>query len=131
MKAYQIVEWGAPLEQREVPVPEPTGTEVLIKVTACGICHSDIHIWDGYFDLGDGNKITLQERGLVFATSQPVATETMPIVLDGVDGPEHWVGFRNFYVITRYNRSAMYALAVFQLGEAVAAKYHTEANVAP
>jgi D-arabinose 1-dehydrogenase-like Zn-dependent alcohol dehydrogenase len=64
MKAYQIVEWGAPLQEREVPVPEPKGTEVLIKITACGICHSDIHIWDGYFDLGDGNKITLEDRGL-------------------------------------------------------------------
>lgn len=64
MKAYQIVEWGAPLEEREVPVPEPQGTEVLIKITACGICHSDIHIWDGYFDLGGGNRITLKDRGL-------------------------------------------------------------------
>jgi D-arabinose 1-dehydrogenase-like Zn-dependent alcohol dehydrogenase len=64
MKAYQIVEWGAPLEEREVPVPEPKGTEVLIKITACGICHSDIHIWDGYFDLGGGNRITLKERGV-------------------------------------------------------------------
>jgi len=47
MKAYQIVEWGAPLEEREVPVPEPQGSEILIKVSACGICHSDIQIWDG------------------------------------------------------------------------------------
>ena len=64
MKAYQIVEWGAPLQEREVPVPEPKGSEVLIKITACGICHSDIHIWDGYFDLGGGNRISLGERGV-------------------------------------------------------------------
>jgi D-arabinose 1-dehydrogenase-like Zn-dependent alcohol dehydrogenase len=63
MKAYQIVEWGAPLQEQEVPIPEPQGTEVLIKVTACGICHSDIHIWDGYFDLGGGNKLVLESRG--------------------------------------------------------------------
>jgi propanol-preferring alcohol dehydrogenase len=64
MKAYQIVKWGEPLEEREVPTPEPKGSEVLVRVTCSGVCHSDIHIWDGYFDLGGGNKITLEERGL-------------------------------------------------------------------
>ena len=64
MKAYQIVEWGAPLEEREVETPEPKGSEVLIRVTSSGVCHSDIHIWDGYFDMGDGNKVTLDQRGV-------------------------------------------------------------------
>lgn len=44
----------------------------------------------------------------------------MLIKLDGARGPEYWVGLQNFYVITRYNRSSMYALAVHQLGEAIA-----------
>lgn len=64
MKAYQITKWGQPLQEREIPIPEPKGTEVLIKVTACGICHSDIHIWDGFFDMGGGRRLTLSERGL-------------------------------------------------------------------
>lgn len=42
------------------------------------------------------------------------------IRLDGAEGPEYWAGFRNFYVITRYNRSALYAMAVHQLAVAIA-----------
>ena len=64
MKAYQITSWGQPLEECEVPTPEPTGSEVLIKITSCGVCHSDIHIWDGFFDLGGGKQIKLEDRGL-------------------------------------------------------------------
>lgn len=63
MHCHQIVEWGKPLEVREYPNPKPEGTQVLVKVTAAGVCHSDIHIRQGYFDLGDGEKSILEERG--------------------------------------------------------------------
>jgi membrane-bound lytic murein transglycosylase B len=43
------------------------------------------------------------------------------LTLEGPDGPEYWIGYQNFYVITRYNRSPMYARAVHQLAEAIAA----------
>ena len=46
MRAMQIIEWGQPLEARDYPDPEPTGEEVLLRVEAAGVCHSDVHIWD-------------------------------------------------------------------------------------
>src|ERR1700747_1577104 len=63
MRAMQIIEWGKPLEAREYPDPEPKGEEVLLRVGAAGVCHSDVHIWDGYFDLGGGQQISLESRG--------------------------------------------------------------------
>ena len=59
MLSYQIESFGKPLAQvlRETPMPQ--GSEVLIRVASCGVCHSDVHLADGYFDLGDGNKLDL------------------------------------------------------------------------
>ena len=48
--------------------------------------------------------------------------------LDGVAGKEHWLGFRNFYAITRYNISKHYAMAVFQLAEAIAGRENPLVN---
>lgn len=43
------------------------------------------------------------------------------LTLEGANGPEYWIGYQNFYVITRYNRSPMYAMAVHQLAREIAA----------
>ena len=56
MKSYKVTAFGAPLEARDEPTPVPGGTEVVLRVEACGVCHSDLHIWDGYFDMGGGRK---------------------------------------------------------------------------
>ena len=57
MKAYQVIENGKPLEERTLETPEPKGREVVLKTVACGVCHSDVHIHDGYFDLGGGVQL--------------------------------------------------------------------------
>jgi alcohol dehydrogenase, propanol-preferring len=65
MRAWAVVENGAPLKEIELPTPEPQGTEVLVEVTHCGVCHSDLHIWEGYYDIGGGQKMSLKDRGVV------------------------------------------------------------------
>lgn len=57
MLSYKVTEFGRPLERVISDSPRPQGTEVLLNVSACGVCHSDVHLHDGYFDLGDGQKI--------------------------------------------------------------------------
>ena len=52
MKAVQLIEIGKGLENREVPTPEPNSDEVLIRIKAAGICHSDVHYRDGVSSVG-------------------------------------------------------------------------------
>ncbi len=63
---------------------------------------------------------SLSHQGVLFATDLPGDDKSQLLTLKGDDGEEHWVGFHNFFVITRYNRSVMYALAVLQLGQEIA-----------
>ncbi len=55
-------------------------------------------------------------------TAVPPSSLATAIALEGEEGAEYWMGFKNFYVITRYNHSTMYALSVYQLAEAIKEK---------
>ncbi|OQW55487.1 MAG: hypothetical protein A4S14_12630 [Proteobacteria bacterium SG_bin9] len=64
MRAFAVKMFCEPVQSMELADPQPKGTEVLIEVTRCGVCHSDLHIQDGFYDLGGGKKLSLADRGV-------------------------------------------------------------------
>jgi len=65
MLSWQIMEHGRPLQKTFTETPKPKGAEVLVRITRSGVCHSDLHIWDGYFELGGGKRFYVKDRGCV------------------------------------------------------------------
>ena len=57
MVRQSLVKFDAPLCETIVDTPKPQGREVLVRIERCGLCHSDLHIQDGYADLGGGKKL--------------------------------------------------------------------------
>jgi D-arabinose 1-dehydrogenase-like Zn-dependent alcohol dehydrogenase len=91
MLSYDVVKWGEPLEPIERPMPIPQGTQVLLKLKYCGVCHSDVHIRDGYFDLGGGKRLQMSERGMeppVTLGHEPFGT----IIAAGFDAQDAPIG---------------------------------------
>jgi propanol-preferring alcohol dehydrogenase len=64
MKSMRLVSFGSPLQLREEPMPQPSGSEVLLRVVSAGICHTDLHLIDGFYDLGHGEKLRAADRGV-------------------------------------------------------------------
>jgi len=65
MKSFRVTEFSGPLQEVDAPTPQPSGTQVLLKVKAAGVCHSDLHIWEGGYNLGHGRKpLSLKDRGV-------------------------------------------------------------------
>ncbi|CAA0094592.1 Membrane-bound lytic murein transglycosylase B [Zhongshania aliphaticivorans] len=65
-----------------------------------------------------------RDAGITTKATLDAAQKATAMRLDGADGDEYWVGLKNFYVITRYNHSAMYAMAAYQLSQLIDAKMH-------
>lgn len=80
MKSQAITALGQPLEEIEKEVPNPKGAEVVIKTQHCGVCHSDLHLHDGYFDVGGGNKLQVKtEDSLPFVLGHEVEGTVMAV----------------------------------------------------
>jgi alcohol dehydrogenase len=63
-----------PLCETIVEAPEPRGTEVLVRISRCGVCHSDVHLQDGYFALGGDKKLDVTGgRSLPFTLGHEIA----------------------------------------------------------
>ncbi len=68
----------------------------------------------------------LREAGVTFQQSLAPETETTLLQLDAGNAEEHWLGFNNFYVITLYNNSMLYAMAVYQLSQEILAQHQKQ-----
>ncbi len=66
MKAAQVIRPKQPLEVRNLKTPVPKGKQVLVEIAAAGVCHSDIHIWEGGYEGAKGEIMKVEERGVKF-----------------------------------------------------------------
>jgi len=64
MKAARIVGVKEPLQVQELQTPKPKGSQILIKIQSSGVCHSDVHVWEGYYEGIDGQPLKTTDRGV-------------------------------------------------------------------
>ena len=80
--SYRIAEYGQALALSSEAVPQPHSTEVLLRVTACGVCHSDVHTWEGFFDMGGGRRTQAGGKSLPLTPGHEITGEVVAL------GPE-------------------------------------------
>ena len=80
MRSYQFSAYGEPLALAERSNPEPVGTEVLLRISACGVCHSDVHLWHGFFEMGGGRRLDVRSvRSLPFTLGHEISGEVVAV----------------------------------------------------
>src|SRR6202049_1069711 len=74
MRRQSLVKFDAALCETIIETPKPLAKEVLVRIERCGLCHSDLHIQDGYADLGGGKKLdTTRGMTLPFTLGHEIA----------------------------------------------------------
>jgi D-arabinose 1-dehydrogenase-like Zn-dependent alcohol dehydrogenase len=76
MIRQSMTAYATPLCETVVEAPEPQGSEVLVRISRCGVCHSDLHLQDGYFSLGGDKKLDVTaptQRTLPFTLGHEIA----------------------------------------------------------
>jgi len=92
MHRQSLAAYGQPLCETVVDCPKPSGSEVLVRIERCGVCHSDVHLQDGYFSLGGGKKLDVSAgRALPFTLGHEIAGV---VESAGDEAPEAKIGRR-------------------------------------
>src|SRR5262245_44706974 len=86
MRSFQVCECGAPLHVNERETPKQEGAQVLLKMLAAGVGHSDLQIWDGYYEIGGVKNLMLADRGS--SCRSPWGTRTWAKLLRLVQKPK-------------------------------------------
>jgi len=90
MRRQSLVKFDGPLCETIADTPKPQGREVLVRIERCGLCHSDLHLQDGYFDVGGGNKLdTTRAMKLPFTLGHEIAGVVDEV---GPDAPKSLIG---------------------------------------
>src|ERR1700685_1407011 len=100
MRRQSLIKFDAPLCETIGDTPKPQGNHVLVRIARCGLGHSDLHIQDGYADLGGGKKLdTTRGMTLPFTLGHEIAgivEEVGPDVSAGLIGAKRavfpWIG---------------------------------------
>jgi len=66
MKAARIVNVNEPLQVQDVQTPKPKDSQILVKVQSVGVCHSDVHVWEGYYEGISGKQLKTTDRGVKY-----------------------------------------------------------------
>ena len=74
LQRQSLVAYGEPLCETIADCPTPRGSEVLVRVECCGVCHSDLHLQDGYFALGGDKRLDItKDRALPFTLGHEIS----------------------------------------------------------
>jgi D-arabinose 1-dehydrogenase-like Zn-dependent alcohol dehydrogenase len=89
-----LVEYGKPYVLTEHPLPTPVGPQVLVRTTFAGICHSELHLREGKFNMGGGKTLDLPTSSLPHVLGHEIEGE---VLAAGAGVPEGFLG-KNFAV---------------------------------
>jgi propanol-preferring alcohol dehydrogenase len=89
LRRQSLTAYAAPLCETIVECPQPAGSEVVVRIHRCGVCHSDLHMQDGYFLMGEDKKLDVRSgRTLPFTLGHEIAGVIERAGPDAADGAE-------------------------------------------
>lgn len=91
MRSYSVLEHNRPLVPVESEIPQLEGSQTLVKIIRAGVCHTDVHLWEGAYNLGSGKSLKIADRGIhtPITLGHEIAGEIVGV---GPDVDEGYVG---------------------------------------